>query len=179
MRTHGTPEQLEARRCQAMTMLRKGVSYREVAQKLTTALSSVVRWSQMYKKQGMQGLKKRPSWGRPGRLSFRQKEALRKTLLKGAIAAGHTTELWTLKRIAKMIQKGYGVKYTTVGVWKLLHRGLNWSCQKPEKRALQRDEKEIKKWKMRVWPHIKKGQKTWSPSGVSRRKRVSAGSQRS
>ena len=38
MRPHGNPEQLEARRCQAMALLRKGLSYRDVAGKLKTSL---------------------------------------------------------------------------------------------------------------------------------------------
>lgn len=178
MRTHGTPEQLEARRCQAVTMLRKKLSYREVARKLKVSLSSVIRWSQIHRKNGMSGLKKRVRWGRPSHLTSGQREDLRSRLLKGAVAAGHITELWTLKRIGKLVEGRYGVRYTSVGVWKLLREGLEWSCQKPEKRALQRDEEKIQQWKMRVWPHIKKSQATWCPSGISRRKRVSAGSQR-
>ena len=178
MRPYGTAEQLEVRRCQAMTMLRKGLSYREVARKLKVSLSSLVRWSQTHRKKGMKGLRKRACWGRPSRLTSRQKEDLRARLLKGAVAAGHTTELWTLKRIGKLVEGRYGVQYTPVGVWKLLREGLEWSCQKPEKRALQRDEEKIRQWKTRVWPHIKKGQATWGPSGISRRERVSAGSQR-
>ena len=178
MRPHGTPEQLELRRCQAMTMLRKGLSYREVARKLKISLSSMVRWSQTHRKKGMKGLKKRVHWGRPSHLTAGQREDLRARLLKGAVAAGHTTELWTLKRIGKLVEGRYGVQYTPVGVWKLLREGLEWSCQKPEKRALQRDEEKIRQWKTQVWPHIKKGQTTWGPSGISRRERVSAGSQR-
>ena len=126
----------------------------------------------------MKGLRDRPPWGRPCWLSLRQIEELRAKLLKGAVAAGHATELWTLKRIAGVIEDEYGIEYTTVGVWKLLREGLNWSCQKPEKRALQRDEEKIRQWKARVWPHIKKGQTTWGPSGIPRRERVSAHSQR-
>ena len=149
-------------------MLRQGKSFREVSQKLKASLSSVVRWMQTHRKKGMKGLRHRPPWGRPSRLSSRQREDLRGRLLKGAVAAGHTTELWTLKRIAGMIEDQYGVEYTTVGVWKLLREGLNWSCQKPEKRALQRDEEKIRQWKARIWPHIKKSPTTWGPSGISR-----------
>lgn len=178
MRPHGTYQQLESRRCRALALLRKGKTFRDVAERVKASLSSVVRWNQVHETKGMQGLKERVGWGRPGRLTSEQKEDLRTRLLKGAVAAGHTSELWTLKRIEKLIEKQYGVQYTSVGVWRLLHVGLNWSCQKPEKRALQRDEENIRRWKERVWPHIKKGQETWGPSGLSRRKRISSGSQR-
>jgi transposase len=138
-------------------MLREGVSFREVAARIKSSVSSVIRWSQTHRKKGMKGLRERKRWGRPGRLTAGQKEDLRERLLEGAVAAGHSTELWTLKRVAHVIEKRYGVEYTGVGVWKLLRESLGWSCQKPEKRALQRDEEKIRKWKARVWPHIKKG----------------------
>jgi len=148
-------------------MLRKGRTFRDVAASVKASLSSVIRWSGRHRKKGMKGLRQHAPWGRPGRLTAGQKEDLREQLLKGAVAAGHNTELWTLKRIARVIDGRYGIEYTGVGVWKLLREGLGWSCQKPEKRALQRDEEKIRKWKTRVWPYIKKGQTTWGPSGVS------------
>jgi len=33
---------------------------------------------------------------------------------------------------------------------------LNWSCQKPERRALERDEAAIVRWKRYRWTTIKK-----------------------
>jgi transposase len=150
------------------------MTFRDVAERVRASLSSIVRWSQTHQQKGLPGLKERVDWGRPSLLTPDQKDDLRTRLLNGAVAAGHSTELWTLKRIEKLIEKQYGVRYTSVGVWRLLRLELKWSCQKPEKRALQRDEENIRRWKQRVWPHIKKGQKTWSPPGISRRKRVSA-----
>ena len=55
-----------------------------------------------------------------------QKARLRRLLLQGARAAGHTTELWTLKRIGKLIEAEFDVRYSQVGVWKLLRHGLSW-----------------------------------------------------
>src|SRR3989338_10181654 len=124
MRPHGTHEQLESRRCRALVLLRKGKTFRAVADELKASLSSVIRWSQTHRKKGMKGLRTRSRWGRPSRLSLGQKEGLRNELLKGAVAAGHVTELWTLKRIGRLIEKRFGQKYTTVGVWKLLRGGL-------------------------------------------------------
>jgi transposase len=88
--------------------------------------------------------------------------------------AGYATDLWTLQRVAKLIETQFRVRYTTVGVWKLLRLSLEWSWQKPERRAIQRDEAAIEQWKTRTWPHIKKRPPTWGPSRVPRRKRVSA-----
>lgn len=164
MRPNMSIQQLEKRRRKAMALVHRGKPFRWIAQRLGASLSSVVRWCQAYRKQGLKGLKPRPSPGRPSLLSPHQKESLKKRLLKGALADGYSTELWTLKRIGKLIEKHYGVKYAQIGVWWLLVHDLGWSCQKPERRALQRNEDDIAHWKKAVWPRIKKHQRTWCPS---------------
>jgi transposase len=89
-------------------------------------------------------------------LSAAQQEQLKGVLLRGAEAAGYRTELWTLKRIGEVIRKQFGVRYSPVGVWALLRHGLGWSWQKPERRALERDEAAIAQWKRKEWPRLKK-----------------------
>ena len=168
MRPFGSAKQLEKRRRQAIALLRTGTSYRDVARAVGAALSSVVRWKQAYRRNVRTGLRSRPTPGRPPRLTKAQLERLRWLLLRGAHAAGHTTDLWTLRRIASLIQAQFGVRYSAVGVWKLLRHGLDWSWQKPERRALQRDDAAIARWKRRTWPHIKKRRSAWGPSRVSR-----------
>jgi hypothetical protein len=42
------------------------------------------------------------------------------------------------------------------GVWRLL-RGLGWSVQRPARRAAERDEAEIARWRAQEWPRIKGG----------------------
>jgi len=88
---------------------------------------------------------------------------LERVLLKGPRAAGYPTELWTLARVANIIRRVFGVRYHPSHVWRLLHQ-MDWSCQKPERRALERDEAAIEEWKRRRWPHIKKRRTTWRPS---------------
>lgn len=168
MRPSGSAGQLEKRRRQAMALLRAGQTYREVARVVGAALSSIVRWHQAYRRDARTGLRARPIPGRPPRLTKVQQARLRRLLLRGARAAGHTTELWTLKRIATLIATQFGIRYSPVGVWKLLRHGLGWSWQKPERRALQRDEEAIAHWKTREWPRIKKRRSTWGPPRVSR-----------
>jgi transposase len=168
MRPVGTAGQLEKRRRQAITLLREGTPDREVARVVRASLSSVVRWKQAYRRDARRGLRPRPIPGRPPRLTEVQQERLRQLLLRGARAAGHTTELWTLTRIARLIKAEFGVRYSAVGVWKLLRQGLGWSWQKPERRAHQRDEAAIERWKSHEWPRIKKRHATWGPPRVSR-----------
>jgi len=78
-----------------------------------------------------------------------------KLLLKGPKANGYKTDLWTLRRIAQVIEKHFGESYGFSGVWYLLSR-IGWSCQKPERRAGERNDQAIAVWKKRGWPHIKK-----------------------
>jgi transposase len=61
-----------------------------------------------------------------------------------------------LSRVAQLIQERFGVGYHPAHVWKIL-RKLGWSCQKPERRARERDESQIEHWRKVEWPRIKKG----------------------
>jgi transposase len=88
-------------------------------------------------------------------LSDKQKERLVRILLKGPCAAGFETDLWTCSRVAKVIQNTFGVRYHPDHVWKIL-KSLGWSCQKPERRARERDEEAIAGWRREIWPELKK-----------------------
>jgi transposase len=155
MRPHGTPQALEQRRLLAIRLLETGNSYRSVADQIQSSLSSVVRWHQSYRKEGKKGLHSTPNTGRPPLLSPKQKEKLLQILIRGPLAAGYPTDLWTLQRIGKVIEKQFAIRYSLANCWKLM-TALGWSCQKPAKRARERNEAGIAHWKRWVWPHIKK-----------------------
>lgn len=173
MRPPGSPSQLERRRQRAIQLRKRGLSTLAIAEQLGCSHSSVVRWRQAYERDGARGLAPRPIPGRPPKLAPRQQPRLVRLLLKGPLAAGYPTDLWTLDRIARVIQRQLGIRYHPCHVWKLLRR-LGWSCQKPERRALQRDEAAIAHWKRYVWPHIKKGSTLARPPGVPRREWILA-----
>jgi transposase len=86
-------------------------------------------------------------------LSEGQKRKLVTLLGKGALHAGYQTDLWTLPRVAKLIRHHFGVRYHPSHV--VLTR-LGWSCQKPERRAAERDEPAIACWTQDDWPRIEK-----------------------
>ncbi len=166
MRPHGTQAELEKRRRHAIELLKRGkASLSAVARGLGASKSSVSRWLQAYQKKGADGLLSKPVPGRPTKLTDKQKEKLAEVLLAGPTAYGYRTDLWTLERVARVIRKEWGIRYHPHHVWRLLV-GMGWSCQKPERRALQRNEEEIEHWKRDRWPHIKKRRKTWCPPGV-------------
>ena len=92
-----------------------------------------------------------------------QHKQLEKLLLQGAQRAGDFTDPWTLRRIGKLIEKEFGVQYCSTAVWRLLVVDLEWSPQKPERRAMQRDEAAIEEWKRTQWLQIKKKRVGWVP----------------
>jgi len=159
MRPRGSPEQLEKRRRQAVRLLKEGRSVSETADAVGASRSSVWRWRKAYQEGGWEGLRPRPTPGRPSKLSEPQKQALRKVLEAGPLATGYPTDLWTLRRVAQVIRKRFGVSYNTCHVWFVL-RKLGWTCQKPERRARERDEEAIRRWRRRDWPRIKKSPPT-------------------
>jgi len=78
-----------------------------------------------------------------------------KELLRGATAHGWATELWSLPRVAKLINSLTGVSCHPGHVWKIL-RQMNWSLQRPTLRAKERDEEKIRQWKTQTWEEQKK-----------------------
>ena len=155
---------LEQRRRRAIELLKTGLNVVEVAAVVGSSTSSVCRWKQALAESGPAALASKPVSGRPRKLQPAECEQLLELLLKGARAYGYPNELWTLKRIAAVIRREFGVIYHPNHVWRLLRR-CRWSCQVPERRAVQRDEQAIAHWKRHKWPQIKKNARTWGPSG--------------
>ena len=168
MRPHETQEELEKRRWCAIRLLKGSkTTLSAVAGSVGASKSSVFRWYQEYQKGGSKALRSKVIPGRPPKLSQAEKNRLAELLLSGPLAAGYRTDLWTLKRIAQTIHKHFGTQYHPNHVWRLL-QGMGWSCQKPERRALQRNQKEVVRWRVYRWPRIKKSRETWGPTGLHR-----------
>jgi len=55
----------------------------------------------------------------------------------------------------KLIVSRTGVRYHEDHVWRIL-RQLNWTCQRPTGKALERDEAAIRHWQQSRWPELKK-----------------------
>lgn len=162
-RPKGSAELIEARRLQALRLLDEGFSLNEVGRMLEIAPSSVMRWRNARNSGGEQALKVRFSSGRPRTLTDRQSRKIVKLLLRGAVANGFSTELWTTRRIASLIEQHCRVQFHRSHVARLLHE-MGFSCQKPERRALERDEQKIEEWKRKGWPQVKKTLRGWVPT---------------
>jgi len=166
MRPRGSAAVLEARRRRALALLNDGLSLNAVARLLRCAASSVMRWRDRVRRHGERGFDVGASPGRPPKLTSTQRRRLVRWLLQGPIAHGYRTDVWTTSRIGELIEKRFGVRYHPDHIGRMLH-AMGWSPQKPERRALQRNEAAIEKWKREEWPRIRIKQHGWAPTSSS------------
>lgn len=146
---------LEQRRREAATLLRQGVWPAEVARRLGVSRQSVSRWAKTVAEHGRQGLRRAKRAGRPPALTAVDLQRVVRALKAGPEAQGYATGLWTLPRVAKLLETECGVRFGKTRVWQLL-RALGWSCQRPTGQARERDEAAIRRWKQAEWPRLKK-----------------------
>lgn len=156
MRTKGTAAELEVRRRIAARLFMEDVTLADIARCVDASVSSVRRWKKAWKTGGAAALAAQPHPGPRAKLSEDQREHLCDLLVEGARAAGYDNDLWTCRRVTALIERHFGVSYHFNHVGRLLHR-LGFSPQKPLRRACQRDEEAIERWRREDWPRIKKG----------------------
>jgi transposase len=172
MRPQGTAAELEARRLRAADLLADGKTPAQVAALLGASHSSVKKWKAALARGGNEALAAKPPPPRPTKLSDAQKSQLVKILLRGPLASGYPTDLWTCRRVAQVVQKRFGVSYHPDHLGRILH-DLGFTPQKPEQLARERDEEAIERWRKHDWPRIKRGRAAAGPASFSWTKRAS------
>src|SRR5438552_19100266 len=155
MNTGPTRKQIEDCRREAAKLFEQDLSNAEIGRRIGVSRPTVSGWHQAWLADRQHGLDLKPV-GRRARLTDPQRHQLVEALLQGPQAQGYTTPLWTLARIARLIQAHFRVDYNSHYVAELLH-ALGWSCQKPQTRAKERNDAEIARWVAEEWPRIKKG----------------------
>jgi transposase len=151
-----TREQMAERRNAGVRLLEEGkLSQAEIVRRMGVSGAAVCVWAKKLKKYGKESLQPSKASGRPSNLTPKQKKKLLKKMSAGAIAAGFESERWTLVRVQALIEKEFGVRYHANYISRLLH-DLGWSVQKPETRAIERDEDLIRAWLSKDWNRIKK-----------------------
>lgn len=147
-------EGMEARRRKGMGLLARGVSQAEVARQCGVSRVSALRWERQRQAAKAGAWQRRPL-GRPPKLTPAHRQALEKALEQGAQAHGFLNDLWTLPRVATLIERQCKVRLHPGHVWRLLGQ-MGWSLQRPSGRAVQRDEAAIARWRKHTWPALKK-----------------------
>ncbi len=146
-------EALAKRRKQAIGWYRKGKTQYWIAKYLGVSFEAVRKWVDAYEAGGVKGLR---SLGKPGPkpgLSAMDRKKIKAAIVKGPRAEGYATDLWTLGRIAKLIREKTKRQFKTTHTWRIVV-SLGFSCQKPERRAKERDEEAIKNWRLRSFPPV-------------------------
>jgi len=155
-RTPGKASKLEERRARAVKMVEKeGLTQSETARQLKVDPRTIRKWLAWHGERGSRGLKARKTPGRPSRFSSKDRDKLEAILLKGPREAGYDSDLWSCPRVAEVIRREFGVRYHVDYVSTFL-RKMGWTPQKPERRAIEKDDARIRGWKRRTWPRIKK-----------------------
>jgi transposase len=161
-------DRLQARRLRAAELFAAGVYQAEVGRRLGVSAQAVSVWHARWQRGGAEALRSKGPSGPAPRLSDAQLATVEQALLKGATAHGFTGELWTLERVALVIERRTGVRHHPAHVWALLHHRLGWSVQRPKRRAAERDQAAIDRWVKERWPAIKQmpngAEPAWSSS---------------
>jgi transposase len=138
-----------------LELKRRGWYQRDIAGALGVSEEAVSRWLARARDGGPEALRARPRPGHPPRLSPAQKRLIPEFLWHGAEAYGFRGDVWTCARIARVIEEEFGVRYHKDHVGRLL-RELHWTPQVPIRRAIQRDEEAIRRWRLDVWPELRR-----------------------
>jgi transposase len=164
---------MEVRRKQAARWFAAGRETQgAIARRLGVSRQSVMRWYQAWRAGGREALRGAGRAGRKPRLAAEQLTRVETALREGARAHGFRTALWTLPRVALVIKRVTGVKYHPGHVWRLLG-ALDWTLQRPAKRARERNETAIRHWVTTRWPAVKKTLGGAEPGSSSRTRAVS------
>jgi transposase len=149
---------MQERRMRAADLFDQGVIPAEVARQVGVSHQIVSDWRAAWRRSGRDGLRGADRAGRLPKLSRDQLAHVELELLKGAEANGYPNDVWTLQRVAEVIERLTGVSYHPAHVWSILRQGLKWSWQRPARRATERNDEAIHQWVRKRWPQLKKGQ---------------------
>jgi transposase len=165
LRHPGDLQWLERRRLQAAELFAQGKSNTEVAHQLGVSAQTAGRWYARWRDGGVAGMRTAPH-GKPARLGPAELARVRRVLERGPVAAGFDTDLWTLARVAEVIERttgGGGPPWARVA-----HPArAGWSPQRPARQAAERDGAEIARWVAEEWPRIVQTPKRAKPGSSS------------
>jgi len=148
---------MEERRLRAVDLFEQDVRPAAIARQLGVSHQIVSDWRAVWRQGGREALRAAGRAGRRPKLSDEQLAQVEAALATGAEANGYVGDLWTLPRVAEVIERVTGVSYHPGHVWYVLRDQLNWTWQRPARRAVERNDEAIAHWVKKGWPQLKKG----------------------
>ena len=159
---------LARRRQQAARLFAAGkLILASIARELKVSRQSVTRWYREWQHGGASALRGAGRAGRKPKLQPSHLRQVDQALRQGALAHGFDTDLWTLPRVAQVVERLTGVHYHPGHIGKVLG-AMDWSLQRPAKRARERDQKKVKLGLEQQWPTVKKTLGAAKPGSSSR-----------
>ena len=159
-------------------MFARGKRQVDVVSELGVSAQAASRWYRVWREGGREALAGAGRAGRVRKLTDAQLAQVEAALAKGPRANGFPTEMWTLARVAEVIERVTGVRHSHTQTWTILRERLGWSRQRPARRAVERDDEAIATWVTEDWPRIKKAPGAAAPGSSSRTRADSPSSRR-
>src|SRR5438874_1008950 len=102
---------MEARRMKAAGLFEEGEIQAVIARQLGVSHQTVSDWHASWKAGGRAALRGAGRAGRRPRLTVEQLASVEAALARGPTANGYATDLWTLVRVAEVIEMVTGVSF--------------------------------------------------------------------
>lgn len=170
-----------------------GMTIGDVATAYAVDRKTVSRWVTKFRNGGPRELQRKVGSGRPRKLDELTEAELRRIILPGAMASGFETDLWTVRRLRRVITDTFHFSLSKNSIWRRL-RAAGLTYQKPEREYYEIDEATRKKWLRYEVPKIRRAVrkyrailyfqdesnisltaflgKTWAPRGRTPKARV-------
>lgn len=146
-------------RAQLVVRLRsEGYKQRQIAQMAELCQSRVSEILKLHREKGESGLLIRSAPGAKPKLGAAQQEQFKALLRAEAKASGFPTDGWTLRRVAQVVEKNFGVRYSPEHIRRLLKK-MGFTRQRPMAKDYRRDEQAVAQWKSQTLPALKKSKK--------------------
>src|SRR5271157_3681713 len=143
---------LEHMRLLAVDRVLAGEKPSVVAKSFGIYRTSIYKWLRARRKRGREALRSTKAKGPTPKLTEGQRHRVRRWIVgKDPRQYGFDFGLWTRSIVATMIQDKFKVSLTLPSIGRLLS-SLEITPQKPLRRAYERDEAQIRKWKEEKYP---------------------------
>ena len=141
------------KRISALLLLADGRATPDIATRLGISSETIYAWRGAFLVHRWASLVRRPSPGRPSKLTATQRAQLKALIIAGPEAAGYDAGCWNSALIQDLIYREFGRLYNVHYISELV-RNLGFSYQKARFVADHLDDVRRQRWRTQEWPAI-------------------------